>query len=149
MDKTVLIYLKKDNKYLMLLRNKKENDLNEGKWIGIGGHIEQNETTEEALIREVKEETNLDLISYKSRGYIHFINDEYEEIMYLFTSDNFEGNLIECNEGTLKWIDEKDILNLNLWEGDRIFLPTLLYKEEEIKLELIYKGKKLVNCKNI
>ena len=141
MDYTVLCYLKKDNQYLFMLRNKEKNDLNEGKWIGIGGHIEPGETKEEALIREVKEETGFTINSFSYRGEILFINNDYQEIMYIFTSDDFAGEMIECDEGELSWIDKDKILDLNLWEGDRYFLKPLLDSDKMIKMEMRYKDK--------
>lgn len=147
MDYTVLCYLKKDNQYLFMLRNKEKNDLNEGKWIGIGGHIEPGETKEEALIREVKEETGFTINSFSYRGEILFINNDYQEIMYIFTSDDFAGEMIECDEGELSWIDKDKILDLNLWEGDRYFLKPLLNSDKMIKMEMRYKDKQLVGVK--
>lgn len=144
MDYTVLCYLKRDNQYLFMLRNKEKNDLNEGKWIGIGGHIEPGETKEEALIREVKEETGFTINSFSYRGEILFINNDYQEIMYIFTSDDFAGEMIECDEGELSWIDKDKILDLNLWEGDRYFLKPLLNSDKMIKMEMRYKDKQLV-----
>ena len=144
MDYTVLCYLKKDNQYLFMLRNKEKNDLNEGKWIGIGGHLEPGESKEEALIREVKEETGLTIKTYNYRGEILFINNDYQEIMYIFTSDDFSGELIECDEGELSWIDKDKILDLNLWEGDRYFLKPLLDSNKGIKMTMRYKDKQLV-----
>jgi len=143
-ESTVLYYIKKDNKYLMLFRNKKENDLNEGKYMGIGGHIENDETPTDAVIREVKEETGLDLLSVKERGYILFINDDYQEEMYVFTSDSFKGELIECNEGELFWIDIDKVYDLPAWEGDKVFLDKLLKDEKYFNLELIYSKDKLI-----
>ena len=147
MDYTVLCYLKKDNQYLFMLRNKEKNDLNEGKWIGIGGHIKPGETKEEALIREVKEETGFTIKSFAYRGEILFINNDYQEIMYIFTSDDFAGEMIECDEGELSWIDKDKILDLNLWEGDRYFLKPLLNSDKMIKMEMRYKDKQLVGVK--
>lgn len=144
MERTVLCYIKKENQYLMLHRNKKKKDINKDKWVGIGGHIEENETIEEALLREVKEETGLTLVSYDKRGYIKFINDDYEEEMFLFSSNEFEGEIIDCLEGELSWIDEDEIFNLNLWEGDRYFLKPLINNEEYFDLELIYSKDKLI-----
>lgn len=138
MEKTVLIYLIKDNCYLMLYRNKKKNDLNEGKYIGIGGHIEKGETKEQALIREVKEETGLLLNSFIYRGGITFINDKYKEIMYLYTSDDFVGELKECKEGSLSWIPIENVIDLPLWEGDKAFLDLLNNNESDFALTLIY-----------
>ena len=145
MKSTVLCYIEKDNKYLMLYRNKKNNDLNEGKWLGIGGHIEKGESIEQALLREVKEETGLTLLSYKKRGYIKFVNDDYEEEMYLFTGSSFEGSLIDCVEGELHWIDKDKIFELSLWEGDIYFLKPLINGEEYFSIDLIYSKDKLIS----
>ena len=149
MDKTVICYIEKDNKYLMLYRNKKQNDLNGGKWIGIGGHVEDEETYDQAILREVKEETNLQLKSFKKRGVINFTYDDFKEIMVVYTSDEFEGELGNCDEGDLFWIEKDKIFSLNLWEGDKIFLDYLINDKEYFNLDLIYeKGKlKKVNRK--
>ena len=102
---TTLCYMEKDEKYLMLHRTKKQHDFNGGKWIGVGGKFEQNETPEECLLREVREETGLDLVNYTLRGIITFISDEWEtEYMYLYTADKWTGELTDCDEGELKWI---------------------------------------------
>lgn len=146
---TTLIYIEKDNKYLMLNRNKKENDLNEGFWIGVGGHIEKGETVEECAYREVKEETGLVLTNLDKRGTIYFQNDDFSEVMHLFTSSSFKGELIDCDEGELSWIDKKDVLSLHIWEGDRVFLEYLLHDEPYFEVKLIYKGKKLVSVERI
>ena len=74
---TTLCYMEKDGKYLMLYRNKKENDVNEGKWIGIGGHFEEGESPDECLLREVYEETGLRLTSYRFRGMVTFCADGF------------------------------------------------------------------------
>ena len=139
MDKTVLCYLIKDDSYLMLYRNKKENDMNEGKYLGIGGHIEPGETKEEACKREIKEETGLNVNRLDYHGFVEFYNDDYQEMMYLFTSDDFSGELIECNEGTLSWVKIDKVLDLNIWEGDKLFLPKLK-TNELINMIVVYKN---------
>lgn len=150
MIETTLIYLKRDNKYLMLHRTKKENDINEDKWLGIGGKLKLNETPDECIKREVKEETGLDLISYKRRGYIMFNNTKCEtEKIYLYESDDFSGDIIECNEGDLSWVPIDKIMDLNLWEGDRIFLKELINTNKDIAIEFHYDGDKLIDYKNI
>jgi len=149
---TTLCYIEKDGKYLMMLRNKKENDLNEGKWIGIGGKFEPGETSEQCLLREVREETGLILTDYKLRGIIGFVSDRWDdENMYLYTASGFEGELnTDCNEGELRWIDKDKVMDLNLWEGDRLFLPRLINGESDINMTLHYEGDvlKKVWCKN-
>lgn len=145
---TTLCYIEKDDKYLMLHRVKKENDLNKDKWIGVGGKFEANETPEECLLREVKEETGLTLTSYQFRGIITFISDEWGcEYMHLFTADGYDGELIDkndCNEGELVWVPKSEIKNLQLWEGDKVFLKLLEEREEFFSLKLRYEGEKLV-----
>lgn len=136
---TTLCYIEKDNKYLMLHRVKKENDLNHGKWIGVGGHFEEKESPDDCLVREVKEETGYDLTSYKARGIITFIyGSDIVEYMHLYTADGFTGNLIDCNEGVLKWVDKDKVLDLELWDGDRIFLKLLNEDKPYFSLKLIY-----------
>ena len=149
MIETVLAYIEKDNKYLMLYRNKKKHDLNEGFYIGVGGHLEKGENKIDALIREIKEETGLDVISYRFRGTIYFSNDDFSEVMYLFTVDKYDGELIECNEGTLMWVDKSSLNELHMWEGDKIFLQYLLDDIDYFELELKYKDKKLISSKRI
>ena len=103
---STLCYIEKDNQYLMLHRTKKKNDMNKDKWIGIGGKFEENESPEECIIREVKEETGLHLKSYQLSCIVTYVSTNWEtEYMYVFTSDDFEGNIIECNEGDLQWVN--------------------------------------------
>ena len=147
MDKTVLAYIKKDGQFLMLYRNKKKQDINKGKWIGIGGHLEQGESKEQALVREIKEETGLDVLHYIYRGELLFVNNDFEEVMYLYLVDEVSGNLIECDEGELAWIKEDDLMSLNMWEGDYKFLPLLINTDEFIRLELRYSDDQLVEVK--
>lgn len=145
---TTLCYIEKDDKYLMLHRVKKENDLNKDKWVGVGGKFEGCETPEECLLREVKEETGLTLTSYKFRGIITFISDEWGyEYMHLFTADGFEGEMIDkndCNEGELVWVPKSEINNLKIWEGDKIFFKLLEEREDFFSLKLRYEGDTLV-----
>ena len=136
---TTLCYIENDGRYLMLHRTKKQNDLNHAKWIGVGGKFEKDESPEECLLREVKEETGYTLTSWRCRGIVTFISERAEsEYMHLFTADAFTGEQIECNEGELKWIDKKDVPDLNVWEGDRIFLKLLLERQDFFSLKLIY-----------
>ena len=120
-------------------------------WPGItfpGGHVEHGESFSGSVIREVKEETGLTLTSYQFRGLITFISDEAPEPeeMCLFTADGFTGELIECNEGDLQWMDKKEVLALPTWEGDAIFLKLLIEEDEHrfFTLRLVYEGSKLV-----
>ena len=146
MKTTTLCYIENNDKYLMLHRIKKQNDMNEGKWIGVGGHVEDQETPEECLVREVKEETGFTLTSYKFRGLVTFINNECEsELMCVFTADGYTGELIECNEGELCWIDKNTVPELPAWKGDKVFLALLLSGEERFfSIKLQYEGYKLV-----
>ena len=130
MKKTTLCYIEKDNKYLMLYRNKKENDINKGKWIGIGGKFEMGETPTECMLREVKEETGLTPTDFKQRGIVNFYSQIHEdEQMHLFSIYEYSGEITQCDEGELKWIDKEELYNLTLWEGDGIFLKLISEKE--------------------
>ena len=145
---TTQCYIEKDDCYLMLHRISKKNDINKDKWIGIGGHFLQNESPEECLFREAKEETGLTLTSYRFRGIVTFITDGLPEAeyMHLYTADGFEGELISCDEGTLEWMPKKEIYNLNLWEGDHIFHKLLDEDAPFFSLKLVYKGNQLTEA---
>ena len=148
MKMTTICYIEKDNCYLMLHRISKKNDENKDKWIGVGGKFEDKESPEECLLREVKEETGLTLLSYKLRGIITFVSDVAEtEYMYLFTANEYTGQIIECNEGKLEWIEKKNLMDLNLWEGDKVFLKLLGQDYPFFSLKLEYSGEKLICCK--
>lgn len=144
MKLTTLCYIERDNKYLMLHRISKKNDINKDKWIGVGGHFEEYESPEDCLLREVKEETGLILTSYSFRGIITFMTDTYEtEYMCLYTADKWTGTLKECDEGKLEWIDKNEILSLNLWQGDKIFLKLIKDNSPFFSLKLRYEGNDL------
>ena len=141
---TTLCYIEKDDSYLMLHRVSKKHDVNKDKWIGIGGHFEENESPEECLLREAKEETGLTLTNWSFRGIVTFISEGWDtEYMCLYTADGYEGETIPCNEGVLEWVKKEDLLKLNLWEGDKIFLKLLQENAPFFSLKLAYKGDQL------
>lgn len=145
---TTLCYIEKDGCYLMLHRVSKKNDINKDKWIGIGGHFQVNESPEDCLLREAKEETGLTLTSYKFRGIVTFITDGIPEAeyMHLYTADQFEGEMISCDEGTLEWVPKEKIYDLNLWKGDIIFHRLLDEDAPFFSLKLSYQGDKLIEA---
>jgi len=167
LDLLIYSYIEKDGKYLMLHRTKKKNDENHDKWIGVGGKFEPGESPDECLIREVKEETGLTLTKYQFRGIVTFCSDEWEdEYMHLFTATEFErrsqsdcvheqvakadcecplyGELTECREGTLEWVDKEKVLSLPTWEGDHLFLERLLSDDPQFfSLKVVYEGEHL------
>ncbi len=142
---STLCYIEKDGKYLMLHRTKKKNDINKDKWLGIGGKFEEGESPEECIIREVKEETGLTLKEYQLRGIVTYVSNKWEtEYMYVFTATKFEGNLIECDEGDLKWIEKEKIHTLPTWEGDYIFVDKLQKDNRFFSGKFEYDGEKLI-----
>ena len=135
---TTLCYILNKEKVLFLLRNKKENDLNENKYIGVGGKLEKDESPKEGIIREIKEETGLNAKNVKLKGIITFILPKWEnELCFVYTCDEYEGIMHECDEGELVSVDKKDINKLNLWEGDKLFLPKL-FEDKLFIMKLIY-----------
>ena len=140
MKNTTLCYIENDGKYLLIHRIKKKNDCNQGKYIGVGGHFEENESPYECVIREVKEETSLDIIP-QYRGIITFVSDKYEcEQMHLFTATEFTGEIGDCNEGNLCWIEKSKLKDIPMWEGDYIFLDLLEKRTDFFSLKLSYIG---------
>lgn len=147
MINTTLCYIEKNDSYLMLHRTKKGNDLNKDKWIGIGGKFEDGESPDDCLLREVKEEVGLILNTYKFRGLVTFISDNYPtEYMHLFTSDDFKGELISCSEGEAVWVNKKDINSLTIWEGDKIFFRLLEENRPFFSLKLKYTNERLTEA---
>lgn len=148
MRNTTLCYLERGGEYLMLHRVKKENDENKDKWIGIGGKFEEGESPEDCVRREVREETGLTLRSWRFRGIVTFVSDEWgTEYMHLFTSDDFTGELnTDCAEGELLWVERRAIPELPIWEGDKIFLRLLDEDAPFFSLKLCYRGDKLVSA---
>ena len=144
MRNTTLVHLERDGCYLMLHRVRKERDENRDKWVGIGGKFEPGESPEDCALREVLEETGLTMHSWRYRGIVTFVSDEWgTEYMHLFWSDDFTGTLRDCDEGELEWVDKQRILRLPIWEGDRIFLRLLDTDEPFFSLKLCYSGDRL------
>ncbi|MDY4222785.1 MAG: 8-oxo-dGTP diphosphatase [Candidatus Faecousia sp.] len=147
MHNSTLCYLLRGDEVLMLHRVKKERDINKDKWIGIGGKFEFEESPDECLLREAKEETGLTLTSWRCRGIVTFLNEGGEgEYMYLFTADGFQGEMIECDEGNLEWVSREFLETLPMWEGDKIFLDLLWQDAPFFLLTLRYRGDKLMEA---
>ena len=144
MKHTTLCYIEKDGKYLMLHRVKKQHDVNHDKWIGIGGHIEPNETADECILREAMEETGLTLTNFRKCGEILFDSAPWpEEMMHLYYADGVTGKLTDCDEGELVWLDKAKLKELPAWEGDFIFLELMERHAPYFELELHITAKRL------
>ena len=143
---TTLCYIEQDGKYLMLHRVKKKNDITQDKWIGIGGKFEPLESPEDCLLREAREETGLTLTRWRYRGIVTFVADKDPQFMHLYTADGFEGQIKTCDEGNLEWIDKHKLLELPIWEGDKIFLRLLEEDAPFFSLKLVYEGDTLTEA---
>ena len=142
---STLCYIEKDGKYLMLHRTKKKKDINKNKWLGVGGRFEEGESPEECIVREVKEETGLTLKKYQLRGIVTYISNRWEtEYMYVFTATEFEGNIIECDEGDSEWIEKEKVNTLPTWAGDHIFMDKLQKNSGFFSVKFEYDGEKLI-----
>ena len=150
MFNTTLCYLENHRgEYLMLHRVKKQHDVNQDKWIGVGGKFEGDESPDECLLREVREETGLILTRYRFRGVVTFLTDGgWEgEYMYLFTASQWEGTLDpDCAEGDLVWVPKDQVPLLPIWEGDKIFLDLLAREHPAFLLTLEYAGDRLIRA---
>ncbi len=137
---TTLCYIERETQYLMLHRISKANDLSEGKWIGVGGKFELDESPEECMLREVREETGLTPTQWRYRGIVTFVSARAEtEYMHLFTISDWQGSLRECDEGVLEWIERDRLFELPHWTGDEIFLSLIREKDEPFfSLKLVY-----------
>ena len=136
---TTLCYIERDSHYLMLHRVKKQQDENAGKWIGIGGHLEEDESPEECILRGIREECGLAVTDLRLRGVITFILPAWgNELTFLYTARTRETALPDCPEGVLRWVPLKEVSSLPLWEGDRVFLPLLSVRKDCFSLKLIY-----------
>lgn len=147
MKNTTLGYIERDGCYLLLHRVKKENDLNKDKWIGIGGKLEEDESPEEGMRREAREETGLDILSPRYCGIVTFVSDRWEgEYMHLFHIKDFTGQPHECDEGVLEWIPIAQYDRLPQWEGDKIFLRLMQENVPFFSLKLQYEGDRLLHA---
>lgn len=144
---STLCYLEREGEYLMLHRVKKKHDVNQGKWIGIGGKFQDGESPEDCLLRECFEETGLTLTEYRCRGLVTFVSDQAPtEYMHLFTASAWTGTPHPCGEGDLAWVRKEDVPSLPLWEGDRIFLRLLEEDAPFFSLKLRYEGDRLAEA---
>jgi len=147
MKLATLCYVKnrEEKKTLMLHRIKKENDVHEGKWNGLGGKFEQGETPEECVIREIKEESGLTITNPQLKGFITFplFDGVHDWYVFVFVAVKYSGDLIDSNEGKLEWIPDEKITQLNLWDGDQIFLEWL-DQDKFFSAKFFYEKKKLV-----
>ncbi len=137
-----LCYIECNQQILMLHRVKKKGDIHKGKWNGLGGKMEAGESPKMCAIREIKEESGLDVSEIHFVGQITFpkfdgTNDWH---CFLYHVTAVTGTLIDSPEGDLKWIDREKILDLNLWEGDRIFIPWVL-EHQHFMARFIYEEK--------
>lgn len=145
---TTLCYIEHNHHVLMMLRNKKKNDPNAGKWIGVGGKLENDESIHNGMIREVKEETGYDVLEYQYRGIVDFFSDIYaSETMHLFVVTKFSGSLKSCDEGSLAWISYDELSSLPMWQGDQIFIELIRNPSPFFHLTLRYEEAKLIEAK--
>lgn len=122
-----LCYVRAQGRTLMVHRNRKADDYHHGKFNGLGGKLEPGESPEDCMRRELLEESGLLAQEWRLNGMITFptfdgTNDWY---VFVFTISRTTGELIDSPEGDLHWIDDRRLQELNLWPGDRVFLPWL------------------------
>lgn len=141
-----LCYVRSEGRTLMLHRNKKEGDIHRGKWNGLGGKLDPGESPEECVVREVREESGLTLHDPRLRGVLTFPAFKAGEdwLVFVYSAKRFSGQLAVCSEGDLEWVEDARLLELPLWEGDRIFLPWL-EGEKFFSGKFVYREGRLVS----
>ena len=144
MKLATLCYIQKDNKTLMIHRVKDKDDMHYGKWNGLGGKFEPGESPEECVIREIREECGLTLRNPILKGIMTFPQFSKGEDWwaFIFIAREFEGSLKESSEGDLEWIDNDKLFDLDLWDGDKIFIEWLK-KKGFFSAKFVYKDGKL------
>ena len=143
-----ICYIDNGKEFLLLLRNKKPNDVHEGKYIGVGGKLEAAETPEECAVREIFEETGLQATKMEMKGIITFpeFTPGHDWYTYVFTATEYTGSMIEdCNEGELIWVKKTEIQNIKTWEGDYIFLDWLVKNKPFFSAKFNYKNNKFID----
>ena len=132
----VLIYVRRGDEILMVHRNgDSPGDYHSGKWNGLGGKCEANESMLETAQRELREESGLELSAdaFRPLGFLQFPNfkahkqeDWLVSVFVAQINGDTEGLLKRGPEGDLHWIAADRLLELNLWAGDRHFIPYVL-----------------------
>lgn len=122
---TVLCLIHKNGRYL--LQDRIKND-----WKGYtlpGGHIEPGESIVDAVIREMQEETGLTIRHPHLCGVKQFPLEEGRYIVFLLETEEFEGDLRSSEEGTMHWIDERELSKVNLVEDFEDLIEVMLDDE--------------------
>ena len=141
-----ICYIDNGREFLMLHRNKKPNDVHAGKWIGVGGKLERGETPQECAAREILEETGLKAKPVlKGVITVPEFTPNLDWYTYVFKVTEFEGELIDCNEGTLEWVPYDQVLSKPTWEGDHTFVEWLLEDKPFFSAKFVYDGDKLLD----
>lgn len=144
---STLGYVRRDGKTLMLHRNKRDSDFHKGKYNGLGGKIEPGESPEACMVREIHEESGLTVTDMRLRGVITFplFDGANDWLTFVYEITDFEGELIDCDEGSLHWIADEAIPTLNLWEGDPIFLEWIYHGKDFFSAKFIYLNKQFIS----
>ena len=138
-----LCYLKHDGRTLMIHRNKKPGDIHAGKWNGLGGKFEPGESPEECVIREVREESGLEIAAPRLHGLVMFPAFKGQDwYVFVFSASQFSGELIDSAEGELRWIPDAELESLPLWPSDHVFLPWLS-QGKFFSAKFVYEGEEL------
>lgn len=132
MKLSTICYLDNGKEFLLLERNKKAQDIHQGKWVSVGGKFEPGETPEQCAIREIKEETGLDAELLDLVGFISFPDfkhDGEDWYSFVYRVPQFSGELQACDEGTLHWVAYDQVLSKPTWQGDYIYLEWILTRK--------------------
>lgn len=141
--KATMVYLLRDNQVLFLVRKKKNDTTHkQGMYLSIGGKIEPGESILESAIREIREESTIEVSNLELRGVLHFVNwgaDRHDWVDFVFVGSDFKGDPQNGNEGSFEWVNQDSLENIPLYESNKQFLPEIL-KSNFVVMEYIYDG---------
>ena len=123
MTNVVAAIIKNDNKYLIVQRNRKKHlGL---KWEFPGGKVQENETFEQALLREIKEELNITINIHEKIAEEKYKDDKIDIILYYYSCSLKSGNMKLNEHEDFSWVGKKDFNKYDFAEGDRNILSLL------------------------
>lgn len=118
----------------VLIGKRKAQDRFGGKWEFPGGKVEEGELPEDCLIRELKEELNIDVTSFKDYYSYVYRAKNLTLIIHAFIVNNYIGNMKNYEHDKLNWIKPQDFAEYDILDGDMPIMKKLLVEKKAMPL---------------